>query len=124
MAWDRSLYQWRQFKVGTKNCDIKIHEISSNAEYDEFDLAYVDRIGGNEIKLIEGKYEIDPLGVTLHEMGHILGAKHMAGTLMSQKLDVGKYRCPDAATVAQVVTFNNIDPGIVSWCDPGSFANN
>lgn len=122
-AWNKSLFQWKQFVVASeKGCDIYIHVIEPPSGADEFDLAEVDALFGREIKLFRGRYEIDPLGVTLHEMGHILGAKHMAETLMSEKLDVGKYRCPDAATVAQVVAVNGIDPGLISWCDPGPFA--
>lgn len=119
-AWNISLKNWKKIipVIGIKEyCDYFIVETKAPEDISHKIMARTSRVGGRNITMYTGRYEIDTFTVTLHELGHAFGAKHMANTLMSPQLVYRYYKCPDAATVAQVATWNNIDPGLLSWCD-------
>jgi len=116
--WDEAIGSWKHLipVVGMNDtCDYVIVETQADRDAAPMALAST-TLFGRVIKLYKNRYELDPLGVTLHEIGHVLGARHMEGTLMAPTADYGRYRCPDAATVAQVAMANSIDPSLLKWC--------
>jgi len=118
-AWDKAIGTWRRMMpvVGINElCNYVIRETKPGPEVPDTVLAST-RVKGEEVKLYVGRYEVDPLGVTLHEIGHLLGAGHIEGTLMSPYVNYGAYRCPDAATIAQVAMANAVDPSLFRWCN-------
>lgn len=118
-AWDEAIGEWKRLTpvVGMNEmCDYVIVETSAGVEASPYALAST-TLFGRVIKLYKNRYELDPLGITLHEIGHVFGAKHIEGTLMAPTADYGRYRCPDAATVAQVAMANAIDPSLLKWCN-------
>lgn len=120
-AWDTAVGKWKHLipVVGVNDtCDYIIEEVEAGEDVNIFALAST-RLFGRKINLYKNRYEIDVVGVVLHEIGHVLGARHMEGTLMAPQADYGRYKCPDAATVAQVALANAIDPSLFSWCSPG-----
>jgi hypothetical protein len=119
--WDRSLAQWKQMVPVVdwtleSTCDYLIKELDPPEDAKPTTLAITSAVGGKFITLYKGRYEADALGITLHELGHALGARHMEGTIMAPHIIYKAFTCPDAATVAQVAAFNEIDPSILSWC--------
>jgi len=78
-------------------------------------LACADRIGGSLVTLITGRSEYDPAGLLAHELGHIFGAQHVSGTLMSPVYSRGNL-CPDMATVVQVAAYQRADLTLFAWC--------
>jgi len=119
MAWDKAIGSWRRMipVVGINgSCTYLIRETKASPDVPDTVLASA-QVKGKEAKLYVGRYEIDPLGVTLHEIGHLLGAGHIEGTLMSPYIKPGVYRCPDAASVAQVALANAVDPSLFKWCN-------
>lgn len=119
-AWNEALRLWQPLIVVQQkpdvNCDFTIQEIEPDPGKSITVLASTAGLGIGRIQLYRGRYEVDPFGITLHEMGHALGARHLKGTLMDPTLAVGVYRCPDVATVLQVSYANSVDPDILSWC--------
>jgi hypothetical protein len=119
-TWNRVTETWQRFSVVDKklgnNCDLFIQEVEPDFEKPVTVLASTMGLGNGRIKLFRGRYEINSYAVTLHEIGHVLGAKHLRGTLMDAKLDLGVYHCPDVATVLQIANVNGIDPETLSWC--------
>lgn len=113
-----AIHKWKNLQpvIGVSEaCDYTIVESNEKPAHPNA-LASTSGIGGREITLYKGRYEADTLGITLHEMGHALGARHMAGTLMAPQAQYNVYKCPDAATVAQVAAANDVDPSLLSWC--------
>jgi hypothetical protein len=117
-AWDTAIGNWKHLIpiVGINEaCNYIIEEIEAENNVSIQTLAST-RLFGRRINLYKNRYELDILGVVLHEIGHVLGARHMAGTLMAPYVQPGMYRCPDAATVAQVAIANSVDPSLLLWC--------
>lgn len=118
-AWDKAIGDWKHLipVVGMNEmCDYAIVETPADNSAAPMALAST-TLFGRVIKLYKNRYELDPLGVTLHEIGHVLGARHIEGTLMAPVADYGRYKCPDAATVAQVAMANAVDPALLKWCN-------
>ena len=119
-AWNKAIGAWQHFFTVNKkpdiDCDLSIQEVEPDPEKSVTVLATTEGLGIGRIKLFRGRYEIDSYAVTLHEMGHALGANHLRGTLMDSKLNFGVYHCPDVATVLQIAYINGINPEMLSWC--------
>ena len=119
-AWDNAIRRWKHLQpvIGLHNqtiCDYTIIEVEPD-ESVGFQVLGSTTLFGKIIYLYKNRYEIDALTVTLHELGHSFGAIHMNSTLMSPQIIYDTFTCPDAATIAQVATANNIDPTMLSWC--------
>lgn len=122
-AWDNSIGVWKHLvpAVGlNKDCNIKIIEVPGEQEDD---LRVVGRafMSNDKIHLYKGRHEKDTTGIVLHEIGHLLGAKHMEGTLMDPIITYKKYVCPDAATLAQIAIIHDVDPLLFKLCGNNSF---
>lgn len=119
-AWDSAISNWKRLvpKIGKDLdlCDYVIVEVEPEESVSPMTLATTSSIRGRLIKLYRGRYEVDALSVVLHEIGHALGARHMSGTMMNPQIMYNIYKCPDAATVAQVAVANDLDPSTLSWC--------
>lgn len=117
-VWNISLKNWIKFQPTTElySCDYLITEFNEEMSDMPEALAFVPSVGSKVIYLIKGKYEFDPYGITMHEIGHTLGAQHMLGTLMNDIYDKELYKCPDSTTIAQVAAWNRIPLKNLTWC--------
>lgn len=83
------------------------------------DLAWVDQIGGRKMFVVRESMpkESDLKLVMLHELGHVLGARHKDGdNLMNPTFDSHKYQCVDAQTVEQVAKAQWIPFEQLNYC--------
>jgi hypothetical protein len=125
--WDKSLKQWKRMipVVGGTNitdefelgCSYLITEVNRSNPGDPLAVAWASRIGGRYVYLRKGYYEEDVKVIVLHELGHALGAQHVAGTLMNPTYNTITQKCPDVTTVSQVAAFNGLDLSTLSWCE-------
>ena len=84
---------WIFFKVGLDNPIVIQHDY----------LAWANAIGGNYIYVVTDRLKEEwYVGVMLHEVGHLLGARHISGTLMEARYNWLHGRCVDYATLSQV----------------------
>ncbi len=81
-------------------------------------LGAVNVIGGNKMFLARDAMDHvgDIYGVTLHEIGHLLGAEHMGDHLMYPHYDRDKFHCIDLVTALQVSKKQNIPAGRINYC--------
>lgn len=117
-GWNQALHQWRVFEIiegNSSSCDYFVHETEKKPN-DEHALAWAVSLGGHEIYMRKGLYEHDTTGILMHELGHILGAQHLPGTLMNPYWFKHGFICPDMSTVAQVAAWNKINLSLLSWC--------
>lgn len=122
VKWDTALRTWRRIVMieshPTSECDKAIQITESWLPEDATAAGWVPSVGGSEIFLVRGRYERDPEGVVLHELGHTFGAQHIPGTLMNSSSTPFMPRCPDIATVAQVAAYHHIELATLAWCSP------
>lgn len=119
-AWSKALFQWKRLvsvvgKPDVIKCDYTVQQTDDVNMDDDAAMAWASMIGGRTVLLTRGRYEEDTIGIVLHEMGHLLGAQHVAGTLMNATYNKGMV-CPDVTTVAQVAAWNRVNLRLLGWC--------
>ena len=76
-----------------------------------------DRVGGNTIYLIRDRLSDKIEQITLHELGHILGALDMEGdTVMNGTLSPKYSKCIDERAMEAVAAFQHLDPNKLNYC--------
>lgn len=84
--------------------------------------AFCDDIGGHRIFVIRNRMENDQVGgVILHELGHILGARHVYGDdhLMFRYYSENGNACIDYNAIQQVANYNHIPIDNLNYCIKG-----
>lgn len=118
--WDESLRNWRRMVMRAgpdgPSCSMYVYDVFPDESDRPETSAYVDVVGGRVVHMIRGRYEHDPTGLLLHELGHLLGCQHAAGTLMNPTISYFGPRCPDMTTVMQVAAWHRIDAELLSFC--------
>lgn len=121
-AWDNSIGQWKHLRaldVGNNDvnmCRVYVHTTSEPNKDSPRALAWVNTIGGDDVSMMIGRYEQDVTGILQHELGHALGAQHVAGTLMNPGWDRNMFSCPDRTTVVQIAAWNHVNVDLFKWC--------
>lgn len=78
--------------------------------------AKVDAIGGTTVYLLQGRATVERAKrLTMHEIGHILGAQHRDGTLMDPSLRHAT-PCIDQETIEQVAQYQNLNAKTMNYC--------
>ena len=117
-TWSRALQNWRRLEVSSPDeggCSYWIGEVNEPPPELPWALAFAN-LGGDRISMVRGRYERYARKIALHEIGHLLGAQHIQGTLMQASYDPGGYHCPDLITVAQVAAWNHVNLEMLSYC--------
>lgn len=84
-------------------------------------LAWCNAVGGNRMFVIRDRIPAAWFtGVMLHEMGHLLGAKHTVKYLMQPVYNMEDSRCIDYETLKEVAIAQDIPIGRLNYCQYGS----
>jgi hypothetical protein len=104
---------WLFLKINSDNAIVAFHDRPHVTT-----LAVVDNIGGNTLYLIRDRVQNDQVtGLAMHEMGHLLGARHVEGDdLMTPIYNSDDYRCIDYLTIKQVATFQHLPLENLNYC--------
>jgi predicted Zn-dependent protease len=81
-------------------------------------LAWADQIGGRKVWLLRDRMRPEQVrAVTMHELGHVLGALDREGPgLMHWSLLPEEYRCVDRATALEVVAAMHLGEDRLAYC--------
>lgn len=102
-----------------------ILKINSGSEFvhDEgcmLTLAFVNEIGGNRAYFIRDRLGSDQMiGVAMHEIGHLLGAKHDHAHLMRPVFNWATYRCVDEEAIKKVAAYQHLEFKYMNYCEYG-----
>jgi len=80
-------------------------------------LAWANDVGGNRIYMIRDRIDNKwMMGVSLHEMGHLLGAKHDNVYLMQAHYNWEDTRCVDYYSIKLVAEYQHLPLGRMNYC--------
>jgi hypothetical protein len=80
-------------------------------------LACTDKIGGNTLYIIRDRMINSQVSdITMHEIGHLLGADHQNGGLMDPAPNENNARCIDLGTLKQVAAYQHLDYHLMNYC--------
>jgi hypothetical protein len=107
---------WLIMKVDGKG--IKRSEFIPDWESGYWSLGFVDMVGGHHLYLVRDRMKDNQVyGVVLHEMGHLLGARHLKEDgLMSPHYDMRGFGCIDEGTAVQIAKSLRIDFRTMNYC--------
>jgi hypothetical protein len=82
-----------------------------------YTLAWVNQVGGNKMWMVRDRiFNERVMGVTLHEIGHLLGAGHDSIYLMQPIFNLEDYRCVDYETARVVANYQHLQVGMMNYC--------
>jgi hypothetical protein len=80
-------------------------------------VGFCERVGGNHLYLVRDRLmNEDVFGVTMHEMGHLLGSGHVGDHLMYPTYSRARFQCVDEKTLEQVANYNHIPLDRLNYC--------
>jgi hypothetical protein len=80
-------------------------------------VGFADRLGGHHIYLVRDRlFNVDVFGITLHEIGHLLGCGHIGERLMNPTFSRFKFQCIDLETIKEVARYQKLDVNKMNWC--------
>lgn len=86
-----------------------------------YTLGWANQIGGNRMYLIRDRLRNDwVMGVTLHEIGHLLGAEHDDIYLMAPHFHWEDARCVDYEAIKLVAAYQHIPLSRLNYCVYGA----
>lgn len=116
--WNMALNGWKILEIEREDFDMdRLEEIKGKGGYiimkksgedigEKLMMGYVNRIGGDEIYIKTRNVERvggDIYTVMMHELGHIMGARHReGGGLMTGEYNKVRYRCIDKWTIEEI----------------------
>jgi hypothetical protein len=122
LAQIRSCDCWIIMKVKSDNPMIPDEPIRGKPQYHT--LAWVNEIGGKLMWVVRDRLQNEWMtGVILHEMGHMLGARHDKVYLMQPSYSWEDYRCVDKWTLGQVAAYQQIPVRMLNYCEYGANVN-
>lgn len=109
---------WLFLKIRQGNPLIPSQSFSSPDQPQSFILAFTNRIGGDEAWFVRDAMpdEYMMYGVTLHEIGHLLGANHDGRYLMAPHYSELDFQCIDEGTMKQVSNNINVPIESLNYC--------
>lgn len=80
-------------------------------------IGFTERIGGHYLYLVRDRIQNeDVFGVTLHEIGHLMGSPHVGERLMYPHFGRARFQCVDYDTIVAVASYQHLDVGSLNYC--------
>lgn len=83
-------------------------------------IGFCEQIGGHHMYLVRDRLQNeDVFGVTLHEIGHLMGSGHVGQRLMYPHYSRARFQCIDYETMVKVSSFFDIPLENLNYCIDG-----
>jgi hypothetical protein len=91
--------------------------ISSRDHANYIALGLANKVGGNWLWIVRDRLDdSDIINITMHELGHLLGAEHTPRYLMSPNYSKIEYQCIDKSAIQQVADKWSLPMSKLSYC--------
>lgn len=108
---------WMILKVNSSNPMVGELDAAKNGKPQTYTLAWANEIGGNRMFLIRDRLPNEWVtGVSLHEMGHLLGADHDDVYLMQATFHWEDARCVDYESLKRVADYQHLPMSNLNYC--------
>jgi len=103
---------WLFMKIDSTN-----KMIPDRKEKGYWTIGFVERVGGSHMYLVRDRLGNDDVfGVTLHEIGHLMGSPHVGRRLMYPHYSRARFQCIDYATQVKVAAHFEVPLGGLNYC--------
>jgi hypothetical protein len=80
-------------------------------------IGFTERVGGHHLYLVRDRLQNeDVFGVTLHEIGHLMGSEHVGQRLMYPHFTRARFQCIDYETASAVAEAWDIQVSRLNYC--------
>jgi len=80
-------------------------------------IGFVEHVGGHHLYLVRDRLANEAVfGVTLHEIGHLLGAGHVGNHLMNPHYSLARFQCIDYETIVAVAAYWGLPADRLNYC--------
>lgn len=80
-------------------------------------IGFTERVGGHHLYLVRDRLQNeDVFGVTLHEIGHLMGSEHVGERLMYPHYSRARFQCVDFDTIKSVAEAWDLVPASLNYC--------
>lgn len=102
---------WLFMKIKSDN------KLVPTSEKGYWTIGFVERVGGNHLYLVRDRLQNqDVFGVTLHEIGHLMGSGHVGERLMYPHYSQARFRCIDYTTIKTVAGYQKLPVEGLNYC--------
>jgi hypothetical protein len=102
---------WLFLKIDSNNSLVPVLTNSYRA------IGFCEQVGGHHLYLVRDRmFNQDVFGVTMHEIGHLLGARHLGDRLMFPHFSRARFQCVDLTTLRQVARYNQLPADQLNFC--------
>ena len=83
-------------------------------------IGFCEQVGGHHMYLVRDRLGNDDIyGVTLHEIGHLMGSGHVGNRLMYPHYSRARFQCIDYDTMVKVSSFFDLKLEHLNYCVDG-----
>lgn len=91
--------------------------VPTQSEKGYWTIGFVERVGGNHLYLVRDRLGNDDIfGVTLHEIGHLMGSGHIGERLMYPHYSRARFQCVDYETIKKVADYQKVPLSALNYC--------
>lgn len=94
--------------------------VPSRSEKGYWTIGFCEQVGGHHMYLVRDRLaNEDVYGVTLHEIGHLMGSGHVGQRLMYPHYSRARFQCIDYETMVKVSKFFDVPLSGMNYCIDG-----